>query len=131
MRLLKRSAPELLSPGRAGSGGVEGVDTEDGFRLFFQNGFEDREDARLFFIGCDRRGVGPGRFAADVKDVGTFFEKLERLDQCPFGSVRGDVEMSTIGEGIRRDVEHAEDESTVAQVESPVAELPFESFTDH
>ena len=76
--------------GGAGGGGVVGVDGEDGFGALFEDGFDDGEDAGLFFVGGEGGGVGAGGFAADVEDVGAFVEHVEGLGEGAFRGVLGE-----------------------------------------
>src|ERR1700677_1158861 len=55
---------------------VEGVDGWDGVRPLFEDGFEDWEEAGVFFFPGERGGVGAGGFAADVEDLPSFVEHL-------------------------------------------------------
>lgn len=119
-----------LGPGldcERGGGGMVGVDGEDGLGLLFQNGLDDGEDARLFFFGGQRVGVGTGGFAAHVEDVCAFIEHLEGLGERPSGSMLGGVEMSAVGKAVRGDVENAHDEGSLPQREAPGAEMPVEA----
>jgi hypothetical protein len=89
-----------------------------------QDGCDDGEDARLFFFGGERGGVGACRFTADVENVGAFVEEVERLGNGSFGGVLGGVEVAAVGKGVGRDVENAHDEGSLAQSEGAGAEMP-------
>lgn len=110
--------------GVAGCSGVEGVDGEDGLGTLLEDGFDDRDDARLFFFGGEGCGVGTGGFAPDVEDVGAFVEHRHGLGEGPFGSVLGGVEVAAVGERVGCDVEDAHDECSAAQSERAGAEVP-------
>jgi hypothetical protein len=110
--------------GVAGGAGVEGVDGEDGFGTSLEDGFDDGEDAGLFFFGGEGRGVGAGGFAPDVEDVGAFVEHRHGLGEGAFGSVLGGVEVAAVGERVGCDVEDAHDEGSAAQSECAGAEVP-------
>ena len=109
--------------GVAGGGGVEGVDGEDGVGALLEDGFDDGEDAGLFFFGGEWSGVGAGGFAADVEDVGALSSML-CLVEGPFGGVLGRVEVAAVGEGVGRDVEDAHDDGPRAEGECASAEMP-------
>ena len=51
-----------------------------------------------------------------------------QLDGAGKGAVGVEI-FSAVGERIGRDVEHADDQGTLAEVQRPVAEFPFESLT--
>jgi hypothetical protein len=120
-----------LGPGFDGvlrGAGVEGVDGEDGLGSLFEDGFDDGKDAGLLLVGRERGRVGAGGFAADVEDLRAFVEHFHRLGQCSFWSILRRVEVATVGEGIRRDVEYAHDDGALAQGESAGAEAPVEAW---
>jgi hypothetical protein len=110
--------------GEACGGRVVGVDGEDGGGALFEDGFDDREDAGLFFFGREGDGVRPRGFAAEVEDVGAFVEHAEGAGESAFGSMGGGVEETAVGEGVGRDVEDAHDEGSAAQSECAGAEVP-------
>ena len=110
--------------GAACGGGVVGVDGEDGCGALFEEGFDDGEDAGLFFFWGERGGVGAGGFAAEVENVGAFIEHLEGLGEGSFGGVGGRVIKAPVGKGVGRDVEDAHDEGSRAEGESAGAEMP-------
>ena len=112
--------------GALGGGGVVGVDREDGLRALLQNGFDDREDAGLFFFGSEGGGVGAGGFAADVEEVGSFVEHLEGVIDGAGGSAFAGVEVAAVGEAVRGDVEDAHEEGAPAEREGASAEVPVE-----
>ncbi len=101
--------------GKASGGRVVSIDGEDGGGPLLQKGFDDREDARLFFFGRERDGVGASGFAAEVEDVGAFIEHAEGLRNGSFGGVFGGIVEATVGEGVRRDVEDPHDEGAMAK----------------
>lgn len=84
--------------GAASCGGVEGVDGEDGGGFLFEDGFDDGQDAGLFFVRGEGSCVGASGFAAQVEDVGAFFEELEGLGEGSLGGVLGGVEVAAVGE---------------------------------
>ena len=110
--------------GAAGSGRVVGVDGEDGGGALFQQGFDDREDAGLLFFGRERSGVGARGFAAEVEDVGAFIQHAEGLRDGSFGSVFGGIVEAAVGERVRRDIEDAHDEGSLAERKGACAEMP-------
>ncbi len=95
-----------------------------GLRL--EDGFDGGKDAGLLFAGRERSGVGAGGFAADVEDVGSFFEHLEGLGYGSVGSVLWGVEVAAVGEGVGGDVEDAHDDSPLAEGNGAGAEEPLE-----
>ena len=82
------------------------------------------ENARLFFFGGERGGVGTSGFAAKVEDVGAFLEHPEGLGDGAFGGVLGRVVEAAVGEGVGRDIEDAHDQSALAKNESASAKMP-------
>ena len=110
--------------GAASGGGVEGVDGEDGVGFLFEDGFDDGEDAGLFFVGGEGSCVGASGFAAQVEDVGALFEELEGLGEGSLGGVLGGVEVAAVGEGVGRDVEDAHEDGPLAQRKGAGAEVP-------
>jgi hypothetical protein len=108
----------------AGGACVKGVDGEDGVGLVFEDGFDGGEDAGLFLVGGERRGVGTGGLAADVEDVCALVEHLCCLCKGAFGRVGGRVEEAAVGEGVGCDVEDAHDEGSPAKREGAGAEMP-------
>ena len=82
--------------------------------FFFQDRFDDGEDAGLFFVGGERCGVGAGGFAAEVEDGGAFVEELEGLGEGSLGCVVRRVEVAAVGEGVGCDVEDAHDDGSRA-----------------
>jgi len=75
--------------GSTGGGRVEGVDGKDGFGFLFEDGFDDGEDAGLFFVDGKWGGVGASGFTADVEDVGACFKHGEGLGESSFWGVIG------------------------------------------
>jgi len=110
--------------GKAGGGGVEGVDREEGFGTLLQDGGNHGKDTGLLLFGGERCGVGASGFAADVEDVGAFVEHLDGLSEGPFGSVLGGVKVTAVGEGVGGDVKDAHDEGSPAESEGAGAEAP-------
>lgn len=72
--------------GRARGGAVVGIDGEEGLGPSIADGFEHREKARLFLIGSDWLGVGPGRLCTNIEDVGS---EVEKIKPVPDGYVGG------------------------------------------
>ena len=101
--------------GETGGGGVEGVYREDGVGLCLEDGVDGGKDAGLLFVGRERSCVGAGGFAADVEDVGSFFEHLEGLIYGAVGGGLWRVEMTAVGEGVGCDVEDAHDDGPLAE----------------
>ena len=64
--------------------------------------------------------AGPGGFASDVDDVGTFFDQALRLLDG-FVAIK---ERAAIRERIRRDVDHAHDERAFPQLQDAGANTP-------
>ena len=112
--------------GALGCGGVVGVDREDGLRTLLEDGFDDGEDAGLFFFGDERGGVGAGGLAADVEEVGAFVEHLEGVGYGSGRLVLRRVEVAAVGEAVRGDVEDAHEEGAPAEREGASAEVPVE-----
>ena len=83
--------------GAPGCGGVEGVDGEDGVGLHLEDGFHCGKNAGLLFVGREWSGIGTGGFAADVEDVGSFFEHLEGLGYGAIGCGLWSVEVAAVG----------------------------------
>jgi len=123
---IPRQGTDVVDDFRAGSGsggggaGFVGVDGEDGVGAFAKNGFDDGEDAILFVFRAEALGAGARGFAADVDEVGSVVEHGERVFG---GDVRAKVE-AAVRERVRRNVEHAHDESARAERQSARADLP-------
>ena len=113
--------------GASGGGGVVGVYGDDGGGALFEDGFDDREDAGLFFFGGERDGVGAGGFAADVEEVGAFVEHLEGVGYGSGGGVFGGVEVAAVGEAVGGDVEDAHENRAPTQRKGAGAEVPIEA----
>ena len=75
--------------GIVGGDCVEGIYRNDDFGFLLEDGFDDGEDAGLFFVDGEWGGVGASGFAADVEDVGAFFEHGEGLGEGSLGGVIG------------------------------------------
>ena len=67
---------------------------------------DNRNDAAQFLFEGNRRGAGPGGFAADVEEVGALFDQLQSHGQRR----RRRGELAAVGEAVRRDVDDAHDE---------------------
>ena len=113
--------------GVAGGGGVVGVDGEDGVGCGFEEVDDDGEDASLLFVGGEWGGVGAGGFTADVDDVCAVIEEGEGVGDGALGFVGRGVEVSSVGEGVGRDVEDAHDAGVLAEGEGVGAEVPVEA----
>ena len=99
--------------------GVIGVH-RDAYRGVGQSA-DHRPDPVPFVPGGQRRGAGPGRFAADVDDVGPLADHAIG----PFdGRVGVDVQ-AAVGERIRRDVEDPHDEAPAGGAVADMLHVPF------
>ena len=82
--------------------GVAGVDGEGGANLLGE-GRDDGDDAPQLLVQADGLGARPGRFPADVEDIGTFGLQLQAMGD---GGLR--IEPApAVGEAVGRDVDDA------------------------
>src|SRR5438128_2228100 len=79
-----------------------------------------RNDALPLLIEGNRRSSRSRRFAADVDDVGTFFNHLSCLSERRIRA----KELAAVRERVGRDVEDSHDEAAPRKVELPAADLP-------
>ena len=112
--------------GLPGCCGVEGVYRQDGLWALSEDGFDDGEDAALFFFRGKRCSVRTSGFAAAVEDVGAFVEHSESVLYGAVGRAVGRVEVAAVGEAVGRDVQDAHDEGALAKRECAGAEVPVE-----
>lgn len=112
-------------------GGVEGIDGQDGLRTLLQDGFDNGENAGLFLFDGEGNGVGAGGFSAYVEDMSALVEHAQGVSQSAVGGVLRGVEVATIGEGVRRDVEDAHEDGAIAQAQGASAEAPVEEWSRH
>jgi hypothetical protein len=109
--------------GQAGCLGVVGVDRDDRLGTRCEDCFEDRQNARLLFRGSERDGIGAGRFAAEIEQVGTVVEHFQRAAD---GSI-GVEKLAAVRKGIGRDVENPHDESAFAERQNSGTKAPAEA----
>ncbi len=101
---LTMAAP--ASSAQAATGGFHGIDRDRHAERRSRG--QDRLEPRALFLDGDRAhaAIGPGRFRADVDDVGAFGDESPRMLDG-----RGWIEEpAAVGKRIRRDVENAHDQ---------------------
>jgi hypothetical protein len=87
--------------------GVAGINRD--IHPGFDQGFNDRQDAGLFFLGADLIGARGGRFAPHVNNVGTRVVHAQRV----VDRLGGIEVLATVGKRIVGDVEDTHDQSAV------------------
>ncbi len=100
--------------------GLAGVDRNEHGGLAPQI-FDDRDDALELHGEFSRLRAGPRRLATDVDDARALGDHAPRMRQRR----RAIRVAATVGEGIRRDVEHAHDHGR-CEIEDPIAAFPLD-----
>ena len=109
-----------------GDSGFVGVDGNGDGQLSLEALQDGHEAAQLLGFG-DTRRAWAGGFGTDIDDIGTQLFQLDGTGEGAVGVLIG----AAVGEGVGCYVEHAKNESAIPQVESTVAEFPFESLAGH
>ena len=88
---------------------------------------EHRDQAAQFLGFGNPHGARTRGFRADVDDVGALLFQLDGVRE----SAVGIEEFSAVGKRVRRDVQDAHQQRPLAQLQSLIAELPFEALPKH
>ena len=99
--------------------GFVGVD-RDGNRQLTAQALQHRKKTTQFLGRRDTRGFGPRGFRADIDNVGAL---LFHFDGARKGAVGVQI-FSAVREGVRRDVQHAEDRRAFAQLDLTRLQFP-------